>query len=336
MNSVLKRRLCAALLILLPLALFAAMRERLSWRPRLLGQTKPMVAALAWSPDGKWLASVSGYRGMNGELAVHDARSGALRFPLVSLDKDTWSLQFSRDGRWLIGAVSEAIAFWDAASGVKRHQISLKGDSSPLFALSPDGKLLATVSFKCMKLWRLADFKPVVSMPRWICEGVPVFTADGHHVWSPGTPRWSLWSCATGARVAARDIYFGLLVCFWPDAATAVINRSHGLTHVYELRDWNSGRLIKTAIIGSPCAFSPDGSVLAAYEGSDVQLFDAHFAPGRVLEMPVTRENVPIAVAPGFGVVSSRARCTALAFAPDGRTLAVGDHRGFITLWRVK
>ena len=60
LNTTQKRRFLVAALFIVPLALFALIREQLSWRPRVLGKMKHPVIALAWSPDGKWLASGEG------------------------------------------------------------------------------------------------------------------------------------------------------------------------------------------------------------------------------------------------------------------------------------
>ena len=54
-----KRRVKIALLVAVPVALYLILSERLSWRPRQWRGHAEQIQAIAFSPDGQLLASVS-------------------------------------------------------------------------------------------------------------------------------------------------------------------------------------------------------------------------------------------------------------------------------------
>ena len=87
----------AALLLCVPVALFFVIRERQSWRPRVLGQMKHFVTALAWSSDSKWLASGEAiYSGQkkDGEIRLWSVRDGESQVVQPEQNDGVQSLQF--------------------------------------------------------------------------------------------------------------------------------------------------------------------------------------------------------------------------------------------------
>jgi WD40 repeat protein len=105
---VLLRNRRAALLgsLAIPVALFFAMRAKLSWRPRVIGRMHNGITALAWSPDGKWLACAAGDTttwGTPSEIGVWSVQNEKLqsRFSLAGTPLST--LRFSSDSQKLIG-----------------------------------------------------------------------------------------------------------------------------------------------------------------------------------------------------------------------------------------
>jgi WD40 repeat protein len=115
----------------------------------LRGHGAYYVWGVAFSPDGKWLASagcnqkVVLWNAAGGQqVRTHDAGSGG---------ECASSVAFSPDSKWLIAAgelvpagAEETIRIWDVTTGKKQR--TLRGHVNGIFSVtfSADGKILAT------------------------------------------------------------------------------------------------------------------------------------------------------------------------------------------------
>jgi WD40 repeat protein len=136
-----------------------------------------LVESMAFSPDGKFLAS-----GSFQEVILWDVQTGAVKFRLTGYADRVVALNFSPDGKWLAtggGAPTEdgEIRIVEVPSGNLVKEIK-NGHSDQVFGVcfSPDGKMLATCGAdKFVKVWEMPSGKFIKS-----------FEGHTHHVMDVG------------------------------------------------------------------------------------------------------------------------------------------------------
>jgi WD40 repeat protein len=113
---------------------------------RITGITE-RAYALAYSPDGEWLAMAGGIPGKSGEVALVKTSDESLKRPIAQSPDIFLSVVFSPDGtRLACAGADNAISVFDTLSGERQLLIQQHADWVNAIALSPDGALLASAS----------------------------------------------------------------------------------------------------------------------------------------------------------------------------------------------
>lgn len=247
------------------------------------------------------------------------------------------TLEFGADGRFAVIAGDRA-RVWDTRTGGRVAEVRDPGVLSASF--SRDGRFLATFgSADEIRVWRLSA--PAAPVLRHSLNNQNLY---GRLAWDPGSPALRYLEGSTAhtldltATVTAawRDRPMdGVLLS--PDGRVLATAERTGTGFAFELRDTDSGRLVRTlppppppqpvtttASDGPPftpgdavpqMAFSPDGSRFVY----GVTAPGRRAAPQRFTVWDLARDREQSAL--DLARTESATAVTALALAPDGRTL---------------
>jgi WD40 repeat protein len=294
---------------------------------RLLKVGDPGVIDVAFSPDGRWLATT----GIS-EARVWDSRSGSLRTTLVGHTGDVFTVAFSPDGKRIATGSSDATArVWDAASG--RQLLVLAGHTQRVTGVqfSPDGSRLLTASREgTARVWDVspAGARDALTLP---AHGGGAFTLsyspDGSRLLTGGIgdPPALLWDGSTGRRLrvlaAPADVSDAR---FSPDGRRIVLAPQEG--GVAPVVDAATGRVILELRPGADfvpsTAWSPDGRAIAFAVDDTAAMLDAE--TGELIRTFVHTVGNPF-----FAWVGR------VAFTPDGSRLVTAAGDGTVRVWNV-
>ena len=177
----------------------------------------PSVRSVAFSPDGKRLASAGGGPGTSPEVSLWDAQTGQ---ELRVLKGAGGGVAFSPDGKRLASASDDnTVKVWDAQTA--KELLTCKGHSGSVMtvAFSPDGKRLASASDdNTVKVWDAQTGKELLT-----CKGhsgsvlTVVFSPDGKRLASASGEEVKVWDAQTGKDLLTVKA----LMTPWPSARTA-------------------------------------------------------------------------------------------------------------------
>src|SRR6185436_12826294 len=122
-----------------------------------------LVLSLAFSPDGKLLATADQNEGVH----LWDIPSGALRVTLMGHAQTVMSVAFSPDGKTLAtGAADSKVKLWNIATEQEVATLELPGGCTSV-KFSPDGRALAVGYLlepeQHIRLWEVPSFEEIAA-----------------------------------------------------------------------------------------------------------------------------------------------------------------------------
>ena len=300
------------------------------------------IEMLAFSPDGKMLASGGNIIGRNEKMVrLWDTVTGKLLATLDGHINRITALTFSPDGSTLASASADGeVLFWDTETrnplptNISGHTNWLKGA-----AFYKDSKTLASIAFNgIITFWDLKTQQESAFQTKGHHEllWISAFSPDGTKLVNTDHQLIRLTDVSTGRELASLTEPKGSSIsgmAFSPDGKTVALG-GHG-----RIRMWNTetgenfdislsdpnDKSNKSVPMISALLFSPDGKKLVSGTTyGKVQMWDAE--TGVVLATYLIAHGIGnTLVDRKLHAMYSGIRITALAFSSDGAILAVGN-----------
>ncbi|TWT40416.1 translocation protein TolB [Phycisphaerae bacterium RAS1] len=279
------------------------------------------VLALAFSPDGKRLASVAD----DEKLIIWDLDAKAAYATFDGHATNQNRVCWTPDGKRLVAIGNDSnIRVWDVENK-KAFKAIPAGDISggPRgLALSPDGARIAVVGRSTLRLFDFESAKQAASYTVHEQYGVQAvaWSADGKTIATAGTDRkLNLVNAADGAVLRACETDGrGVCAAFAPDGKTVYVGTDSQYLQAFDVSSGEGGKLLEKSL--------PILDIQPTAGGTQLVVGGPGHGP-LIMELPQRKIREP--------KLDSDDWVKAAAVSPDGKLVAGGANGGAIYLWPV-
>ncbi|WP_158278906.1 TIR domain-containing protein [Leucothrix arctica] len=277
------------------------------------------VDALAYSPDGKTLASP----GEDDSINLWDAQNGEHIKVLKGHSSIVTALIYSPNGKTLAsGSWDETVRLWDAKTGEVIKVLKGHSDWVMTLAYSPDGKVLASAGKdKTVRLWEVASGKEI-KIIKGHTERIKTleYHPNGEMLASAGEDKAvHLWDASSGESLKILTNHGSEIhvLKYSPNGKVLASGSQDGAVRLW---DATSGKEMKTLIghVSNVYAltYSPNGKVLlSAGEDKTMRFWDV--TNGELLKT----------------LQVNGASLATLVYSPNGKVFASGSWDNKLRLW---
>ena len=240
------------------------------WQSPVYPQHEGQVSAVAWSPDGKTLASGSSDK----TVKLWDLATGKLFATLQGHTETVYSVAWSPDGKTVAsGSFDKTVKLWESATG--KLLATLQGHTGEVesVAWSPDGKILASGSRdETVRLWESVTGKLLATLQGHTDTVYSVaWSPDGKTLASGSYDKTvKLWDPATGKLLATLQGHTDSVysVAWSPDGNTLASGSADKTVRLWEgpvtsqidLAEYLHSRWIR--LVGSDVVWEPNDNLL--------------------------------------------------------------------------
>jgi WD40 repeat protein len=324
------------------------------------GHTNP-VLAVAWSPDGRFLADASLDRTAH-ISEVEGVQVGERVATLGGHRAGLTSIAYSPDGHSLVtGSADGTARVWDARAEQELQPLGAHPGGAVTASFGSGGRLVISAGRDgTARIWDVRRRRLLHTLRHPGPVNDARFSPDGRLVVTVGSDgRARLWDTATGA--LRRTLGAGrpvLVARFSPDGSLVATGRANGEIQLWKTRN---GRLLATAKEPghvTDLAFAPDGKSIAAAVGDGAAVLSAEGdqllhrlrSPGGTTRVAFSPDGTIVATAgrdgaariwdPGTGKLRHVLRVTKVGltdvvFSPDGRSLLTTSLEPDVSTWDV-
>jgi WD40 repeat protein len=312
--------------------------KRLPRRPLLRAAHDGQVLALAFSKDGRWLAS----EGANEQVVIWDTRAQKqITAEVQGSGIFSATLAFSPDGRWLASASATAALVWDTTTWKVfkelPHALNVNEANAQIssVAFNPDGSLLAVSTHYSQQVdvYNTATWEEDAGWAEAVKaevgnQGTHVAAFSPNGKWlATGGGGLVIWETATRKKLTRIEKIAPWKLAFSGDGEMLAVGELSGGVYLFKIpkdfeappREPDAERQSRLPLVtdgGSAVAFSPDGNRLASAR------LDGN---ARVWNLPHEKGEVSALELP--------CKASAIVFSPEGSAVITGDAGGTVATW---